>query len=359
MKKMTLALLALLILLAPCARAQADYADAFDTDAVERGLPGSAQEAVQGMSPGDADLNTGIENLLRSAKGQAGGFFKQALSSMLLILAVVILCGIASSFAGNSEYIALAGVLCVAVTAISGLNGIMADATQAVNEMNSFVQVLLPTLVGAGTAMGMPTAFFVRQTATVFFSGLLGNLISGLLFPLLYAYLALITVNAALPRDMLARLAQLVKWLLCGILSLTLIAFVTYLTVSGVVAGSADAVAVKGAKTAISGVVPVVGGIISDAAETVLVGAGVIKNALGIFGLVAVLGIVLAPFLQLGIRILVFKLTAALASTLTEERLTKYIDQLSTAFSLALAIVAASTLLVLISIVSCIQAGVG
>lgn len=351
--------IALLILLAPVSAAETDYQEAFGAQDVQKSVPGSASDAVQGMDAGNADLDKGIGNLLDSAKTQAGGILKQALSGMLLILTVVILCGAASSFIGNAEYITLAGVLCIAAAAMGGLTGIIRDAANAINEMNSFVNILLPTLVSAGTAMGMPSAFLVRQTATVFFSSLLGNLMSGLLLPMLYAYLALITANAAMPRDMLAKLASLIKWLLCGILSLVLMAFIAYISVSGVIAGSADAVAVKGAKTAISGAVPVVGGIISDAAETILVGAGVVKNTLGVFGLIAVLGIVLTPFLQLGARLLVFKLAAALSATVSDERLAKYIDQLSGVFSLALAMTAASTLLVVISIVSCIQAGVG
>ncbi len=358
MKKL-LIIAALFLLLSPMARADPDYREAFGAQDIERGVPGQARDAVQGMDPGNSSLDKGVENLLDSAKAQAGGIFKQALSGILLILTVVILCGVASSFIGNSEYITLAGVLCIAAATAGGLAGILRSATDTINSMNAFVKLLLPSLVTAGTAMGMPTAFLARQSATVLFSSLLGSLMSGLLLPMLYAYFALVTANAAMPRDMLARLASLLKWLLCGILSLTLMAFTAYLSISGAIAGSADAVAVKGAKAAISGAVPVVGGIISDAAETVLVGAGVVKNALGIFGLIAVLGIVLTPFLQIGARYLVFKLAAALSGTISDERISKYIDQLSTVFALALAMTAASALLAIISIISCIQAGVG
>lgn len=357
--KRLLWIVVLLVMLAPSARAQPDYAEAFGTQDIERGISGSASEAVRGMQPGDADLDKGIDNLLSAAKTRIGGIFRQSLAGALMILTVVILCGIASGFMGNAEYITLAGVLCIAAATLGGINGILRGAAEAISQMSEFVKLLLPSLVGAGTAMGMPTAFLARQSATVLFSGLLGSLISGLLMPMLYAYLALITVNAAMPRDMLSKLASLIKWLLCGILSLTLMAFIAYLSISGAIAGSTDALAVKGAKTAISGAVPVVGGIISDAAETLLVGAGIVKNTLGVFGLIAVLGIVLTPFLQLGVRLIVFKLAAALTATLSDERIAKYIDQLASVFTLALAMTAASTLLMLVSIVSCIQAGVG
>ena len=69
----------------------------------------------------------------------------------------------------------------------------------------------------------------------------------------------------------------------------------------------------KVAKAAISGVVPVVGGIISDASETVLAGAGMLKNTIGVFGTLAILAACAYPFLQLGVQYLLYKLTAFLA----------------------------------------------
>ena len=59
---------------------------------------------------------------------------------------------------------------------------------------------------------------------------------------------------------------------------LLLLAFVGYLTASGAIAGSVDAAAVKTAKLAISRAIPVVGGILADASETVLAGAGGLRG---------------------------------------------------------------------------------
>ena len=47
----------------------------------------------------------------------------------------------------------------------------------------------------------------------------------------------------------------------------------------------------KAAKFTISNMVPVVGGVISDTAETLLAGASVLRNAAGVFGMLAVIGI--------------------------------------------------------------------
>ena len=98
-------------------------------------------------------------------------------------------------------------------------------------------------------------------------------------------------------------------------------------------AGGADAATVKAAKFTISNLVPVVGGVISDTAETLLAGASVLRNAAGVFGMLAVLGICVVPFLNLGVHYLMYKCTAALAATASGNgRITGLIESLGAAY---------------------------
>ena len=87
---------------------------------------------------------------------------------------------------------------------------------------------------------------------------------------------------------------------------------------AGSVASSADAATLKAAHLAISGMIPVVGGILSDATEAVFSGASLLRNSVGIFGVVGVLGFCALPFLRLGIQFLLYKLVAALSATLSD-----------------------------------------
>ena len=111
----------------------------------------------------------------------------------------------------------------------------------------------------------------------------------------------------------------------------------------------------KAAKFAISGAVPVVGGILSDAAETVLASAGVLRGTVGVFGMVTVLGICLVPLLRLAVHYLAYKLVAALASALGSGPPCALVDRLSSAFGLVLGMMGASCLLLLITLVSCLS----
>ena len=122
-----------------------------------------------------------------------------------------------------------------------------------------------PAVAAAAAAAGSPGGRPPRHLATMLFSDVLITVITSLQLPLLYLYMAACVGHAALGNEGLKRVASAIKWAVTAALCAILLIFVGYLTVSGAVAGTADAAAVKAAKFAMSSVVPVVGGILSDA----------------------------------------------------------------------------------------------
>ena len=99
-----------------------------------------------------------------------------------------------------------------------------------------------------------------------------------------------------------------------------------------------------------------VGSIISDASETVLAGAGMLKNTIGVFGTLAILAACAYPFLQLGIQYLLYKLTAFLAGAVGAPGLCKLIDGLGGAFGLILGMTGSCALLLLVSVLASVGA---
>jgi stage III sporulation protein AE len=338
-----------------------EFSETFGADELERAVPDDALPALDGITPDNADgkLETGLLNLLTQAANLASGSLGAGLRAALGVTAIAALCLAAGSLTDGipSQYIQIAGVLGIAAMTLTGVNSMMEAGRETIRDMDTFSKALLPTLAAAGAAAGKPVSAIFRQTGTVVAANLLTTMYDKLLFPLLYAYAALITFNAAMPRDMVKRIAGFCKWIFTGLLTVTLVIFTAYLTVGGAISGQTDAVAVKASKAALSGALPVVGNIIGDASETVLAGASVIKNAAGVFGLLVVLGIVLVPCISLAVRALAMKLGAALVGTVGSEALSGYVDNLSSLYSMLMGMLFSSAFLLLISIVSCILAG--
>lgn len=306
------------------------------------------------------DLDQGLQDLLDTGTKQVFGVVKRAVKSGVLLLAVVLFCAVADSAAelGGAKVWAapMVGVLAVCAIAVADVHSLMGQGREAIEQMTAFGGILIPALAAAAAAGGTPAAAAARHAATVLFSNVLFQLIAKVLVPLTYAFVAASAVSAALGNPGLKRLAGTLKGIATGTLTTVMLVFVGYLSVSGVIAGTADAITLKTAKFAISGSVPVVGGVLSDAAETVLVSAGLLRNAVGVFGMLVILGICLAPFLRMGVHYLAYKLTAALCATVSDSKLTELIDAIGGAFALELGMMGCCAVLLLICVISCLSA---
>ena len=194
-----------------------------------------------------------------------------------------------------------------------------------------------------------------RQVATVFFTDLLISLIRQVLLPLLYACIAAAAADAVVPGHSLQKIGQGLRKCAAWALTALMLVFTGFLSVTGAATSAADALSTQLTRTAIATAVPVVGSIISDAAGTVLAGAGMLKGAIGVFGLLAVLAICLTPFITMAVQYLLYKLAAFLAGTVTQEPLADLIDALGSAFGLMLGMTGSCALALLISIISSVS----
>lgn len=354
-------LLLCLLLMTGCCGAEEnilrEQADALELDELERVTEEYLGEVdlAQGI-----DLNQGLEGLFETGSEQLHGVVKKAARSGVLLLVIVLFCSMADGMSemGQAPGISvttLVGAIAVATVAVADIHALIGMGREAIGRMETLSKVLVPAMAVATAAAGAPASAAARQLATMFFADVLLTVINRMLLPLVYAYVAASAANAALGNEGVKKMAELIKWFVTSVLTLLLLAFVGYLSVSGVIAGTTDAVAIKAAKFAVSGMVPVVGGILSDAAETVLAGAGILKNSVGVAGMLAVLAICVTPFLQLGIHYLTYKLTAALTSTVSEGRIAGLISAIGGAFGLVLGMTGACALLLMISMVSAIS----
>lgn len=311
-----------------------------------------------GVKP-EESLEEGMGNLFRDIRNSLRGYIQRSMKTGVKILVVVVLCGFAEGACIQKTALAaskMAGALAVTALSVSDMQVMIGLGRETIGKIEVFSNTLLPVMAFLTAATGQINMASVRQGITILFSRLLLGIIDGLLIPLVYAYVAACCACAAVGNDGLKKISAILKSAVQVILSALLLAFVGYLSVSGAVAGSADAAAVKTAKLAISRMIPVVGGILADTAESVLIGAGILRSTVGVVGLLVVLAICMGPFLQLGFHYLTYKLAAALTGTVADPRLSGLLDQIGGAFGLVLGMTGACALLLLISLVSAVTA---
>lgn len=301
----------------------------------------------------------GLTDLLGKLAEHVHPELSAAAGICLSLITVILLVSICGSIPGAKMKTAeMAGAVAIGTILLQNTNTLIHLGIRTIEEMSDYGKILLGVMTSALAAQGGVTTATALYAGTALFDTVLSGLVTALLTPLVYIFLVLSTANAALGEDILKKMADFIKWLSVWLLKTILYIFTGYMGITGVISGTTDAAALKAAKLTISGVVPVVGGILSDASEAVLVSAGVMKNAAGIYGILAVLAVYLLPFLRIGCHYLLLRLTGAVCAVFGIKRCTDLINCFSTAMGLVLAMTGSVCLLQLISTV-CFLKGVG
>ncbi len=318
-----------------------------------------APESVAAQVPQEADsFAQGLWNVLREALNSLDGAFSEALEHCTALIAVVLLCALVRQLGAGGFALELAGTVAAAATLLDCGTSMLYLGLETAQQISAYGKLLLPVMTGAMAAQGGVTASAALYAGTAFFDSLLNSLLAKLLPPLIWLFLGLSVAHSALGEAMLQSLKDTVQWVAGWALKGVLYLFLGYMTITGAVSGSADAAAVKAAKITISGAVPVVGGILSDATESVLSGIGVLRSGIGIYGLWTVLALFLTPFLRIGLQYLLLKAVSILCIGLEPKGAGQVVGDFSEALAMVLAMVGTQTVLVLMATV-CTMKGVG
>lgn len=301
----------------------------------------------------------GLWQITKAAVGLLHPDIREAAHVCLTAFGMMLLCSLFQGLTGLSQKAGdTVGAVALGTLLLSSTQSMIQLGTQTVSEISEYGKLLLPVMTAAMAAQGGVTASTALYGGTALFLNILSSLISKILIPLVYLFLALAVAHGALGEELLKKGKDFVKWLGTWCLKTILYVFTGYMGITGVVTGTTDAATLKAAKLTISGVVPVVGGILSDATEAVLVGAGVVKNTAGIYGILAVAAVCIGPFLRIGVHYLLLKFTGVLSSVVGTKRMCALLEDFSGAMGLVLAMTGSVCLLVLISTV-CFLKGVG
>lgn len=316
---------------------------------------GIAPELIESVEQHDSLLAGGaayLAELLRSALSQS---VRSGVRSAAELMLLAVLCGALDglgSSAGESgtwfvPYFAILGAVLITAGDLSTIIGLGA---QTVEELGTLTKLLLPTVGAAMAAGGFIGTASVWQIGTLMASDLLLSAIRDLLLPLVYCYIALSAAGAILPKSQLDSLAGALKKLISWGVCCAMILFTATLTLGNVLAGSADRIAVKAGSVLISGAIPIVGSILSDATEAVLSGAGALRGTVGTLGIFAVLSVCIVPLLRLGVQFLFYQAAAFLSAMSGIEQLQKLMERLSGAFTLVIALTASCAFLLLVAL---------
>jgi stage III sporulation protein AE len=233
---------------------------------------------------------------------------------------------------------------------VSNFTDLILVVKNAISEIINFMMLLIPILTALMLTTGAIVSTTVTESVLLVLINVIGRIIGNLIIPLLLAGTSLAIVNSVSDKVQVSRLAKFINSLAVWILGVVLTVFVAVLLIEGTLSTSVDGLTAKTAKTAISTFIPVVGKIMGDTVDTVIGCANLLKNAVGIIGVLILFGIVALPIIKVAIMWALIRLLASLCEVIADEKIVRLFDIMSESYKVLFGILISVSIMFIVGV---------
>lgn len=303
-------------------------------------------------------------------QGTVNGLFKYLFREVVVnfsLLAKLMILSILCAFLNNlsnafeSEAVdKLAYIVCYLVIiaiAVQSFSVATKIGLNAINDMVNFMQALLPILLTFLMATGGITTTALFQPIIIGSVGIISTLTKDIIVPIIFFSAILSIINHMTDKIQISKLALLLKQICILLMGLTLTVFTGIITIQGVAASTADGVAIRTAKFAVDKFIPIVGGFLTEAVDTIMGCSLLLKNGIGALGLIALAFIVVMPLLKILSLILIYKIASAIIEPIIDGQLSNCLKEMSNSLTMLFAAVLTVAIMFFIAVTIIVGAG--
>jgi stage III sporulation protein AE len=179
------------------------------------------------------------------------------------------------------------------------------------------------------TAMGSVVSVGIYQPLVAILSGGVTAIFSKIIFPIFLLLLIFIILNnlSGLVKlnKFISFLSSTFKWIVGFVFTM----FAGLLTIQGISAGRYDTISLKATRFAMKSYIPIIGGYLSDGLDYVMLSSVLIKNAIGVAGIILLIMTILIPIINILILKLGLQFVAGVIETMGNSKISGLCDDLS------------------------------
>lgn len=285
------------------------------------------------------------------------------LNCVIKIIGVILLVALINSVKTTIGSSSLTSVLdCVSVLSVSiiliePISHTINYSATVIKLSADFMLVFTPVMVTVMLSVGQSMQGATSYTMVMSIGTAVSQIASRILEPLLNIFLAMSVAGGISQKIKLSGFCdlvyKLVKWSLTFIMSI----FTTILTMQSVISTSADSATTKATRFAISSFVPLVGGALSEAYQTVRSCMGMLKSGVGVFAILATGFIYLPAILSCVLWLVAVNISVALAEVFDMKNIIALLKSIATVINSLVAILLCCMIIFIISSAVMLLAG--
>lgn len=354
MKRVINIFIIILICLSPVSKA--DNEETLKEQQEEFGITNFIQDAQEysGEFFEETDIDTILKNALKgevdnSSLGKRilsllGKEVLSGIRAVLTILVIVMIHSILKSISESLENENIAKLIyyvqyiLIITVVMTNFSEIITMVRETCTNLVGFMNLLVPLLISLMLYTGSITTSGVLEPIILFMINFMGNIIQNVILPFVLIFASLVIISKISDKVQIDKIAKFFKSGIVWFLGIVLTIFVGVVSLEGTLSSSVDGITAKTTKAIVSSAIPVVGKILGDAVDTVL-GCGIIlKNAVGLLGVIIVIGICIMPVIKLTILTIAYKLLSGVCEPIADTKIVGLLDQIGDIFKILLAI---------------------
>ena len=279
-----------------------------------------------------------------------------SIGTLVSILVIVVIHGILKSITDElennniSQIIYFVQYILIVTLIMSNFTEMIKLVKETAEDLVGFINVLLPLLLTLMLYTGSITTSTILEPIILFAINLISNAIKNLLIPVVFIIVVFSIISKISEKVQIEKLSKFLRTGVVWVLGIVLTLFVGVVSLEGTLSSSVDGITAKTAKAAVSSVIPVVGKVLGDVVDSVL-GCGVIlKNAVGLVGVIVIIGICIMPIIKIGILSIIYSLSSALIQPIADTKIVKLLEEMGGVFKILLGILCAISVMLIIGI---------
>jgi len=315
------------------------------------------------------DFKKNVENILNGYTDENQNIFSDLLSyivgeikvnlkSILFLIAFSVFAGFIVNFQSsfsrrNVADIAFLSIYFVYIYILaSSYKSCYELAKNTLKTQISLIEVSTPLYVTTVAATGHVSTATAINAIFLYLIHICTQLIENVLFPLNYWVFLLTTVNNASDKIQISKIISLLKQTINWILGFSMTVFVSALSLSGLKGATVDRIGIKTIKYSMGNFVPVVGRLLSDTLDTVVSSATLLKNSVGIVGIIAICLISIYPYIKLLVITWLYRLAAGIIEPVSERKLSNLVSGAASSIQIM------STMILIVSMTLVLSLGI-
>ncbi len=281
------------------------------------------------------------------------------------IISICIVMGLLNNLSdsfGSKAASGLGNVVCsciIITLCMSNFSTTYNSCLDTLNVMTHTMQILLPILIPLLISMGGFSSGSILNPVIVSAVTGFNTVLQTIVLPVLFLSSVFILINSLTEKPYLQRLAVFLRRISIFCTGLAVTIFTGITAIQGLVTKSADGLLVNTARYSIDNFVPIVGKFASDSVDLVMSCAALIKNGIGIAGMIIILCFLAGPVINLLAVAAVYKVTAVLAEPISSKQISSTLNEMGSSVITMTVVLGLSALMFLIFITIIISIGGG